>query len=111
MKRIFKWIFSSQLDELQSKINQADSLIRHIEKKSESVDSLLQGIDLSVDVNYQSRSWAAISIQGKVDYIKFIDLGQRDVREIQGFLRQFERSKNIKVDADPITSKILKSGE
>ena len=44
------------------------------------------------------RSWAVICIEGKPNYVKFIDLGRSEVREVQSFLRQFEGSRRI-VDA------------
>lgn len=36
----------------------------------------------------------------KTDYIKFIDLGSRDMMEIARFLRQYDRA-NVKIDASP----------
>ena len=58
-------------------------------------------IDVSVDVHHRSGSWAVVSLQGtKTDYIKFIDLGNRDMMEIARFLRQYDRA-NVKLDASP----------
>ena len=56
----------------------------------------------------RSSSWAVISIQGKQDYIKFIELGHSDIYEIQGFLRNFDR--NVKIDSTPKVSAFIKCG-
>jgi hypothetical protein len=102
MKKFFRWVFSKEIAELEktiSNFNIAEKRLRNV----------LGNIDVSVDVHQYSRSWACISIQGvKDDYIKFVDLGHRDVYEISKFLRQFERDVNIKVDASPEVTRFLK---
>jgi hypothetical protein len=92
LRKIFKWIFREELIELKTttEITKAQGKI---------IKSLLGNIDVSVDVHQYAPSWAVISMQGeKADYIKFIDLGRAEIREIQKFLRQFERSK---IDSAP----------
>lgn len=99
IEKIFTWIFKSQLTKLEAQI-------RLSEKQTTSVNNMLGNIDVSVDVHQRSPSWAVISIQGKkTDYIKFIDLGEREIRDIQMFLRNFDRTK---VDANPQASKFLR---
>lgn len=106
IRKIFEWIFAKQLNELQSTLN--------LTKKYHSeLKQMLGGIDISVDVcesKYQySPSWAVISIQGeRADYLKFMNLGNRQAREIMSFLRQYERYANIKIDASPQTSTFMK---
>ena len=92
IKKIFKWVFKKELENLENQIIKSHN-------QTITVSNLLQNIDVSVDLHKYAPSWAVISIQGeKSDYIKFIDLGQRDIREIQTFLRRFDRSKR-KIDA------------
>jgi hypothetical protein len=58
-------------------------------------------IDIGVDVHYKEpHSWAVICIQGKPEYIKFINLGRdnKTAKEIMMWLRQFEGS-NIIIDS------------
>lgn len=118
MRKFFFWIFKNQLEELelqikvckntQSNLNLRLDRIKQIESKFINV---LKNIDISVDVHeYQySPSWAVISLQGqKSDYIKFVDLGSSGIREISEFLRKYERSYNIKVDASPNASQFLR---
>ncbi len=63
-------------------------------------------ISISADIHQCSNSWAVISIEGKDrDYIKFIDLGRRDMVELQKFLKNFER-RNI--DSSPNVYPFLK---
>lgn len=54
---------------------------------------------IGVDVGVKDhRNWAVICIEGKPNYVKFVDLNSRGVREVQRFLRQFEGSRNV-IDA------------
>lgn len=101
IRKIFRWIFKNELSEL-------DELKSDLKIKQDKLNNLFENIDVSVDVNQRSPSWAVISIQGKQDYIKFIDLGQSEIRDIQHFLRHFER--NVKVDASPQMSNFIKCG-
>lgn len=92
IKSIFKWIFREELSSLQNKLDQ-------YEQKTKELKALLGNTDISIDVDPYSSSWAVISIQGgSTDFIRFIDLGSREMRDIQSFLRQFEKH-NIKIDA------------
>jgi len=69
-----------------------------MEIQEKRIREILRIVDASIDVSQYSRSWAVISIQGRQDFIKFIDLGERDLKEIKDFLRNFDRTK---VDASP----------
>lgn len=72
------------------------------------INQMLGNLDVSVDVHLRSRSWAVLSLQGKkTDFIKFIDLGDRDVCEIQKFLRTFDREQ-VKIDANPFIAMSMK---
>ena len=78
---------------------------QHVNLHAEQVDFLHQfdqifgKMKVSVDIHERSPSWAVISLQGeRADYVQFVDLGQRDVRDIQHFLRRFDR-KNVAIDA------------
>ena len=112
IKRFFKWLFKLELQELQIQINNSKEQHNRVASLEKSLKNVLGNIDISVDVHEfhrYSNSWAVISIQGKEsDYIKFVDLGSSDIREIQQFLRGFERNQNVKIDAIPNTSKFLK---
>lgn len=60
-----------------------------------------QIIDVGLDVHLKEpHSWAVICIQGKPEYIKFINLGKdnKTARDIMMWLKQFEGS-NITVDS------------
>ena len=101
VKKIFRWIFKKELQSLENQIIKSHN-------QTITVSNLLQNIDVSVDLHRHAPSWAVISIQGeKSDYIKFIDLGQRDIIEIQRFLHQFDRSKR-KIDAPFQEARFLK---
>lgn len=53
--------------------------------------------DIGTDVGFKSNdhSWAVICIHGKVDYVKFIDMNQRDIMAIANFLKNFEYSNRV----------------
>lgn len=92
IKKLFNWIFQKELAEMKTNAIRINFIADRVEK-------ILGNIDVSVDVNHYTPSWAVISIQGKkVDYIRFVNLGNSDIREIEDFLRHFER---IKVDCCP----------
>lgn len=54
---------------------------------------------VAADVGYQDhKNWAVICIEGKPNFVKFVDLTRGDVKGVQNFLRQFECSRRV-VDA------------
>jgi hypothetical protein len=112
IRKFFKWIFKSELQKLNLQIQKTKEATLIFESYQKSLKNVLQNIDVSVDVHEYhrySKSWAVISLQGsKTNYLKFIDLGDAEIRHIQQFLRQFENNINIKIDASPNTSKFLK---
>lgn len=110
--KFFKWIFKSELQELNSQIQKTKEATSKLENYQKSLKNVLENIDVSVDIHEYHRytkSWAVISLQGqKSDYLKFIDLGDADIKHIQEFLKQFERNINVKVDASPNASQFLR---
>lgn len=113
IKKIFMWIFKEEIDKLNEQIRQSRVSASTCDSYTTHIKNILNNIDVSVDVHEYdhcySPSWAVISLQGqKTDYIKFVDLGDRELRDIANFLRQFERDRNIKIDAHPQTSQLLK---
>lgn len=61
--------------------------------------------EVCIDYHMRSSSWAIIKVD--VDdtcYLKFIDLGKQDLREIQQFMEHFERSR---IDASPDVMHIM----
>lgn len=109
LKKLFKWIFKSEIQELTKQISRAKEAADDYERTRKKLDNILSNIDVTVDVHEYNRyasSWAVISIQGeRTDFVKFIDLGKSDIREIQHFLSNFDRSK---VDASPQASDYLR---
>lgn len=111
-RKFFNWLFRAQLDQLKTELNRAVAITNDLERQKMVFNNILSNIDVSVDVHKNhkyAKSWAVISLQGQnVDYIKFVELGNADIREIASFLRQFERRSNIKVDSTPETSEFLR---
>lgn len=109
-KWIINWLFKKQLKEIEETLQCAKTELRLIQDKQKQVNNLLGNIDVSVDVHMHSSSWACISIQGeRSDYIKFVDLGTSDIREIERFLKRYERNQNPhKIDSPPSMKRWLK---
>lgn len=113
IRKLFKWIFKSELQELNNQIKNIEELTVNYSYYEKSLENILANIDISIDVHQyhsHSHSWAVISLQGvKSDYLKFVELGDKDIREIQLFLRKFDREYRTKIDATPTASKFLKN--
>lgn len=62
-------------------------------KVIEENNFILKQFNISADIyTHEPISWAVISIQGKPEYVRFISLSHRDMREIHSFLKMFERT-------------------
>lgn len=94
------WLFSAELSKIESALRQCERERKLLTEQAERVKNLLSNLDISVDLHHYSPSWAIISLQGqKTDYIKFVQLDDRTIMDIERMLRQFERSK---VDCSPM---------
>ena len=108
LRKLFLYLFKEDFQRMKALERDLKGLIHRqkcatslAEVRAERIRKLLGNIDVSVDVHHRSGSWAVVSLQGtKTDYIKFIDLGNRDMMEIARFLRQYDRA-NVKLDASP----------
>ena len=108
LRKLFLYLFKEDFQRMKALERNLEGLIHRqkcatslAEVRAERIRKLLGNIDVSVDVHHLSGSWAVVSLQGgKTDYIKFIDLGDRDIMDIAHFLRQYDR-KNVKIDASP----------
>lgn len=104
MKKIIKWYKNIVgITRLESKIiTLQDNILfehNHLSALIRKVDLFSQVINVGVDVHQRhGRSWAVVCIQGKADYIAFVDLDPNEIRTIQQFLRNFERN-NTTIDA------------
>lgn len=113
-RKLFLYLFREDFKRMEELERDLRGLIHHqkcatleAETRAKRINQLIGNIDVSVDVHQRSGSWAVISLQGqKADYIKFVDLDQRSLKEISHFLRQFDR-QNVKIDANPFDRQML----
>jgi len=100
LKKLVRWALQDEINKLNIYTNENYAMYKKL-------NGMLENIDASVDYHHQyGASWAVISLQGKTfDYIKFVDLGNSDIMEIQRFLRRYDRTK---VDAAPSESAFLR---
>lgn len=114
LRKLFLYLFKEDFKRMKALERDLEGLIHRqkcatslAEIRAERIRKLLGNIDVSVDVHHRSGSWAVVSLQGgKTDYIKFVDLDQRSIREISAFLRQFDR-QNVKIDANLFDRQML----
>lgn len=114
LRKLFLYLFKEDFQrmealelDLKGLIHRQKCATSEAEVRAERIRQLLGNIDVSVDVHQRSGSWAVVSLQGgKTDYIKFVDLDQRSIREIAFFLRQFDRD-HVKIDANPFDRQML----
>lgn len=80
---------------LKSELISARSVIDIHAQRIRHFDSL---IDVGVDVHMHSpHSWAVICISGKTEYVRFVDLGHKEIYEISKFIKRFE-GNNVCID-------------
>lgn len=114
LRKLFLYLFKEDFQRMEALerdlkwlIHRQKCVTSEAEVRAERIRQLLGNIDVSVDVHQRSGSWAVVSLQGgKTDYIKFVDLDQRSIREIAFFLRQFDRN-HVKIDANPFDRQML----
>ena len=120
IKKYIKKLFEVELNDLKGELNnnittafdklqdQVYGVEAQTNKRIDSLTSVVSDVtSAAVDVHEMSKSWAVLSIagkKGKPSYVKFIDLGETDIKLIADFLKQFER-KNI--DASPMATEFL----
>ena len=74
----------------------------HSDRALHEVDEmklLYQSItNVGVDVDYNKHSWAVICIDGKPEYVNFVDLTGAEARDIKSFINRFNKKK-VMVDS------------
>lgn len=77
--------------------------LRRVNKLLQDTIALEQRLQLGVDVhcNKHEKSWAVVVIEGKPNYVKFIDLNRGDAQEIRSILRRFSKGR-FTVDSFPM---------
>lgn len=72
-----------------------DELIVDISKLEKELNFFKSITEVGVDVHTRSNSWAVVCIAGKNEYVKFVDLQQKDARHVLQFLQGFEESHRL----------------
>lgn len=116
LKENFKnWLFKEELndiketkakyEELLKDVNRAYITLSEAREMHDESHILLEYChkfmnsicDVGTDVGLYGKdhSWAVICIHGKMDYVKFVDMSQADIRTIANFLKTFEYSNRV----------------
>ena len=114
-EKLKNWLFKEELNdiketksiyqELLNSIDRAYSALRKAQDAHDKSHALLADChkfmnsvcDVGTDIGYNGvdHSWAVICVHGKRDYVKFVDMSQRDIIEIASFLKKFEYSNRV----------------
>lgn len=86
---------NEKLTNLHGKYDHNNRQLSRVEKSNQEVLSqnefILKQFNIAADIYpNENLSWAVISIQGKPEYVRFVNLSNRDMREIHNYLKQFE---------------------
>ena len=112
--KLKNWLFKEEIndiketkekyDELLKSVHQAYQILYKAEEMHDKSHTLLSDChkfmnsicDVGTDVGfYNEHSWAVICVHGKMDYVKFVDMSQADIRSIANFLKHFEYSNRV----------------
>lgn len=113
--KIKNWLFKEEIKELEELKKNYDKCMLSFEKAKTLADKardehrnshelltdcrkLMNSVcDVGTDIGFKDseHSWAVICIHGKMDYVKFVDMRQRDIRAIADFLKNFEYSNRV----------------
>ena len=103
---IIRWAVQKEIKLLYEELEKCSKAQQLFKQETARAEKILSNFDVSLDVHVNDkrycRSWAVISLQGeKADFVKFVDLGDNDLREIRHFLSKYEKARGIKIDAAP----------
>ena len=108
MKNKFKnwlknWLLKDELKSIEkieaevSQLYRVHALLSRLpeELKTDTLKLIEEEIGgVAIDIHQYSPSWAVINIQGeKANFIKFVDLNDRNIREIQHYFRRFDQQR------------------
>lgn len=113
-EKLKNWLFKEELNDIKETKEKYDELLKVVDKacrilgeakemhdKSHTLltdcHKFMNTIcDVGTDIGfYNDHSWAVICIHGKMDYVKFVDMNQADIRTIANFLKTFEYSNRV----------------
>ena len=124
--KLKNWLFKEELNDIKETKEKYDELLKSVERAREvtmearemhdksyalleDCHKFMNSIcDVGTDVGFRSNdhSWAVICVHGKMDYVKFVDMHQSDIRTIVSFLKNFEYSN--RVTDSPINNALFK---
>ena len=64
--------------------------LQDLELNLRTIKKIIQvGVDVHMKPEIYGRSWAVFCINGNSDYVRFVDMGAGEIREIARFVKQF----------------------
>jgi hypothetical protein len=90
-KFLRKFLKIDRLEEEDRELRQRNNELR------QRVEALESVIDIGADIHTRGGSWAVFCFPrtSGPDYVKFVNLDERSLREIQRFIRQFEHCRPV----------------
>lgn len=88
-------MLSDELEEMYKELLIVRTEMKFMRSDNEEIirmnKNLMRQFNLSADIYPKENiSWAVISIQGKNDYVKFVNLSDKDMQSIHEYLKQFD---------------------
>ena len=105
-----KWLFKEELQEFEMAMKKNEETAKNLHsaeniylKSYRLVDDCHKLINSMMDVGtdigfYDDHSWAVVCVKGHPEYVKFMELSNKDTREIIDYLNHFKYS-NLVIDS------------
>lgn len=108
MRKWFKSILG--ITNLEEKLQEANNTLKTLRNNEsfvlQEINNVKELINVGVDLNLHNprENWAVICVQGKPDYVRFVSLDSKQIRDVERFLRNFDH-RNVTLDAPRMVSK------
>jgi len=80
----------------QENIENINKTISDLSQTRMNIENLVDHFQLGVDVHPHGDSWAVFCIGGKMEYVRFVKLPQKDIMSLNSFIKQFPASRDDK---------------
>jgi FtsZ-interacting cell division protein YlmF len=87
------WINSTYKD-LKNEISHFQNSVNVLHDTVENVVHIGTDVKRPEYEKYDGHSWAVVCIEGKMNLVKFVDLGTSDARRVLDFLKQYEAGRH-----------------
>lgn len=98
LKREIKWVDQNLTDRINNEVKYLKNDINHLQDSVNTLHNTVENVvHIGTDVRrneYDGHSWAVICIEGKMNLVKFVDLGRKDMMDVMQFLKRYEAGRH-----------------